>query len=304
MHSPITIEALKVLDAIARCGSFAAAANELHRVPSAISYTIQKLEEDLSVEVFDRSGHRASLTPAGKYLLEQGRNLLDATDNLVHTTRQVAEGWETRLKIAVNTLLPLESLFPAIDEFNRLGVPVEIQLLEEVFTGAWDALQSRRADLVVGADAIGRPAGDFATLPVGQLEFVFAVSPSHPLARLDREVEDCDIAEYPAVVAADTTRRLPAGTAGILARQRTLTVSNMNQKIAAQEAGVGVGWLPRPRIQEHLNRGTLVALPVQAKRSPITLHLARHANDKGKALLWFWNRLSQGDLLSPCLSVG
>ena len=62
MHTAITIDALKVLDAIDRKGSFAGAANELFRVPSAISYTVQKLEEDLSVAIFDRTGHRAALT--------------------------------------------------------------------------------------------------------------------------------------------------------------------------------------------------------------------------------------------------
>ena len=76
MHTAITIDALKVLDAIDRRGSFAAAAGELFRVPSAISYTVQKREEDLGVDIFDRSGHRATLTPAGKYLLKEGRALL------------------------------------------------------------------------------------------------------------------------------------------------------------------------------------------------------------------------------------
>ena len=87
MHNAITIDALKVLDAIDRKGSFAGAANALFRVPSAISYTVQKLEDDLKVEIFDRSGHRAVLTPAGRYLLDQGRNLLDATDALARATR-------------------------------------------------------------------------------------------------------------------------------------------------------------------------------------------------------------------------
>ena len=66
----LTLDALIVLDAIDRKGSFAAAAEELHRVPSAITYTIQKLEQGLDVVLFDRSGHRAHLTPAGRKLLE------------------------------------------------------------------------------------------------------------------------------------------------------------------------------------------------------------------------------------------
>ena len=139
MHTAITIDALKVLDAIDRKGSFAGAANELFRVPSAISYTVQKLEEDLNVAIFDRTGHRAALTPAGRYLLEEGRTLLEAAENLAHTTRQVAQGWETRLRIGFNSLLPAECLFPAVKEFYELGVPVEVQLVGETIQGIVDA---------------------------------------------------------------------------------------------------------------------------------------------------------------------
>ena len=48
----LTLEALRVMDAIDRRGSFAAAADELGRVPSALSYTMQKLEEELDVVLF------------------------------------------------------------------------------------------------------------------------------------------------------------------------------------------------------------------------------------------------------------
>ncbi|WP_166259056.1 LysR family transcriptional regulator [Marinobacter salicampi] len=293
MHTAITIDALKVLDAIDRKGSFAGAASELFRVPSAISYTVQKLEDDLDVAIFDRSGHRATLTPAGRYLLNEGRALLEATHALAHTTRQVAQGWETRLKIAFNTLLPAEALFPAIREFHALGVPVEIQLIEEVFAGAWDALQSRRADLVFGADHLSKPAGPFETRVLGEVPFVYVVAPGHPLAQVTRPLSEEDIAQFPAAVAADSSRGLPAGSAGIFRRQPTLTVSNIDQKIAIQRAGLAVGWLPEPRIRHHIDEGSLVSLPVVEIRQPVVLHLAKHADDVGKALMWFWQRLAQ-----------
>ncbi|MBS3804611.1 MAG: LysR family transcriptional regulator [Oleiphilaceae bacterium] len=293
MHSAITIDALKVLDAIDRRGSFAGAATELFRVPSAISYTVQKLEDDLAVAIFDRSGHRAALTPAGRYLLNEGRSLLEAADALAHTTRQVAQGWETRLKIAINTLLPADILFPFIRDFNALGVPVEIQVIEEVFAGAWDALQSRRADLLVGGDQISRPPGGFTSALMGEVPFVYAVSPDHPLTRLKQPLTEEDIARFPAAVAADSSRSLPAGSAGIFRRQQTLTVSNIDQKIAVQQAGLAVGWLPEPRVREHLIKGLLVELEVHEVRQPIMLHLARHTDDAGKALMWFWERLAQ-----------
>lgn len=65
----LSLESLVVLDAIVSKGSFAAAAESLFRVPSAITYTVRKLEQDLGVTLFNRSGHRAQLTPAGAELL-------------------------------------------------------------------------------------------------------------------------------------------------------------------------------------------------------------------------------------------
>ncbi|AHI32437.1 MAG: LysR substrate-binding domain-containing protein [Marinobacter sp.] len=291
MHTAITIDALKVLDAIDRKGSFAGAANELFRVPSAISYTVQKLEEDLNVAIFDRTGHRAALTPAGRYLLEEGRTLLEAAENLAHTTRQVAQGWETRLRIGFNSLLPAECLFPAVKEFYALDVPVEVQLVEEVFAGSWDALQSRRIDLIVGADQVSKPAGSFTTKPLGDMAFVYAVAPDHPLTRASQPLKEEDIARFPAAVAADTSRSLPPGHAGIFRRQRTVTVANIHQKIAVQETGLAVGWLPEARVREQLASGSLIALKVHEPRQAIQLHLARHAEDQGKALMWFWEKL-------------
>src|ERR1039458_2184897 len=89
----LTLDALQVMDAIERQGSFAAAAAELHRVPSALTYSVQKLEQDLDVLLFDRSGPRARLTPAGQELMQEGRDLLRAAGELECRVKRVATGW-------------------------------------------------------------------------------------------------------------------------------------------------------------------------------------------------------------------
>jgi len=129
------------------------------------------------------------------------------------------------------------------------------------------------------------------------MPFVFAVAANHPLASAREPLTESEIARYPAAVAADTSRSLPPGHAGIFRRQRTITVSNIDQKIAVQQAGLGVGWLPEPRICKQLADGSLVAKAVHEPRAPISIHLARHSDDKGKALMWFWNQLGEGDAL-------
>ena len=304
MAFPITIDALRVLDAIARKGSFAAAADELHRVPSAISYTVHKLEEDLDVVLFDRSGHRATLTAAGRYLLEQGRELLEAADTLARTTRRVAQGWETRLTIAVDALVPIDALFPAIAAFNELEVPVEIQLRGEVFAGTWDALHTGRADLITGASLETQPPGNYETTTIGQCPFVYAAAPDHPLAREPQPLSEERIRAWPAVVAADTSRQLAPGSAGIFSRQRILTVSTMEHKIRAQKAGLGVGWLPANQVRQALAAGELVELDVKMPRKPVPLVMARRHGDGSKAMNWFWDRLSKPDYFAPWLMPG
>ena len=166
----IDLDALHTLDAIATHGSFAKAADALFRVPSAVTYTVRKLEEQLGVELFDRSGHRAVLTPVGQTLLTQGRALLQQADALERRIRQAGQGWEPRLVIAIDEIIPLEALYPVIQQFDLLRTGTQIELTREVFGGTWDALVDRRADLgaAIAKHSAAREAGDGAQPPTPQ----------------------------------------------------------------------------------------------------------------------------------------
>ena len=86
----LTPEALLMIDTIARSGSFAAAARELGKVPSALTYSVRQLEEALDVLLFDRSSRQARFTAAGEELLHEGRRLLQATATVAN--RSAREG--------------------------------------------------------------------------------------------------------------------------------------------------------------------------------------------------------------------
>lgn len=133
----LTLEALRVMDAIDRRGSFAAAADELGRVPSALSYTMQKLEEELDVVLFDRSGHRTKFTNVGRMLLERGRVLLEAADKLTTDAEALARGWETHLTIVTEALVPTPAFFPLIDKLAAKA-NTQLAIITEVLAGAWE----------------------------------------------------------------------------------------------------------------------------------------------------------------------
>ena len=98
----LTPEALSMMDTIARTGSFAAAAREMGRVPSALTYSVRQLEDALDVLLFDRSSRQAVLTSAGQELLHEGRRLLQELDAVANRVRRIATGWESELTLAVD----------------------------------------------------------------------------------------------------------------------------------------------------------------------------------------------------------
>ncbi|WP_341889598.1 LysR family transcriptional regulator [Variovorax sp. YR752] len=286
----LTLDALQVLDAIARRGSFAAAGEELHRTTSTLSYTVRKLEDDLGVQVFDRSGHRAVLTEAGRLLLDEGRAVLDAATAVERRVRTLGQGWEAELAIATNELVPVEAVLGVVNEFYAAGHPTRIRLLSEVLGGAWDALISQRAD--VALTEIGQSgAMGIAHRPLGAVSFVFAVSPGHPLAREPQPVKLSAVRRHRVVVVADSSRGLPPRSSGITSAADVLTVASLHAKLRAQEAGMGVGFLPTLLAADALAQGRLVALRVAAPKPRVHLSVAWRAHGAGPATLWFAERL-------------
>lgn len=287
----LSLDGLQVLDAIDRKGSFAAAAAELHRVPSAITYTVQQLEQDLDVLLFDRRGHRAKPTPAGYELLKDGRQLLRAAADLECRIQQVAKGWETELRIAVDTVIGAEKLFPLVDEFYREASGTRIRIMSEVLGGSWDALVSERADLVIGASGDVPPGGGFATLPLGRIQFAFVAAPSHAINREPLPLSESTITRYRAISVADSSRNLMPRTVGLLSGQDVLTLPSMPAKVAAHIAGLGVGFLPLALAERESRAGRLKVLPVEIAKPAGDALIAWRANRTGKALRWFLARL-------------
>lgn len=292
----LDLDGLQVLDAIARRGSFAAAAAELFRVPSAMTYMVRKLERDLDVKLFERRGHKTHLTPAGEELLKQGRHLLRAAGELERRVKRVATGWETELSIAVDSLIPLERLFPLMEAFYRKNCGTDLRFSTEIYGGSWDALLMGRADLVVGAPGEGPPGGGYGLEPLGVVRFVFALAPDHPLASAPEPLSSAAILAHRAVSAADSSRLLPPRTAGLLSGQAVLSVPDMPSKLAAQCQALGVGFLPRHLAAPYLERGLLVARAVEEPKPDLALWVAWRTAAVGKALSWFLERLRDADV--------
>lgn len=304
MSAILSLDALKVLDAIDKKGSFAAAAESLYRVPSALTYTIQKLEQDLGSKLFERRGTRSALTPAGQLVLQEGREILAAALRLEDAVRQLETGWETRISLALDTVLADAPLFGAIAEFSELGKQVTINVSKEALGGGWDALYSKRADIAIGVSG-ELPRGQYEIAELGQVEFVFAVAAQHPLAQQtfehDSSANDAGVIPmsallaYPAVVVADSSVSLSQRSSGLFASRQVIRVSSMPDKISMQQLGIGIGFLPKHQIADELATGKLVMRQVEKPRGKLPLYMAWRKGEQGKALAWFVERLKIAD---------
>jgi DNA-binding transcriptional LysR family regulator len=301
-RNALTPEALGMVDAIARSGSFAAAARELGKVPSALTYSVRQLEDALDVLLFDRSSRQAKLTAAGEELLEHGRRVLGEVDALANRVRRVATGWEASLTIAADDVICRVTLFELIESFYAQrgdGANTQLRLRAEVLTGVWEALLTGHADLAIGLSGDTGAHVGIETRSLGEMPFVFAVAPHHPLAALPEPLADEDIQRHRAVAVADSAQRLSPATYNLLGGQDVLTVASMQAKLEAQLRCLGCGFLPEPLARTHIRNGVLVAKSVQRGNPQARMSYAwradavgqPHKPPQGLALQWWLRQL-------------
>jgi molybdate transport repressor ModE-like protein len=309
-RNALTPEALSMMDTIARSGSFAAAARELGKVPSALTYSVRQLEDALDVLLFDRRSGQAQLTAAGAELLDEGRRLLSEMDAVANRVRRVACGWETQLTVAADGVVSRLTLFELCEAFFALrpdtdrpdaGPGTRLRLRTEVLAGTWEALLSGEADLAigVGTDGVAAPPG-ITLQPLGEMDFVFAVAPHHPLAAYDGAIPDHALLRHRAVAVADSARRREPRSFNLLPGQEVFTVATVQDKVEAQLRCMGCGFVAEPMAREHIRAGRLVVKAVQ--RGPRRARLGYAWREgatpqskkapQGLALAWWLERLA------------
>ena len=299
----LTPDALAMMDAIARTGSFAAAARELGKVPSALTYSVRQLEEALDVLLFDRSSRQAQLTAAGTELLIEGRRLLQEMAAVANRVRRVAQGWEPQLAISVEDILSVPTMFELVQAFCEVraggmageGPATRLRLRSDVLSGTWEALVTGQVDLAIGVSGLHANPGGIELRPLGEVAFVFCMAPHHPLASLPEPLLDAQLVHHRAVAVADTAQRMEPMTVNLLPGQDVLTVPSMRAKLEALLRCLGCGFVPETLARPHLEAGHLVRKETVRGARIGTLHYAwraeRGALGLGRALQWWLAQL-------------
>ncbi|MEY4265925.1 MAG: hypothetical protein RIS90_460 [Pseudomonadota bacterium] len=291
----LTPDALGMLQTIASAGSFAAAARALGMVPSALSYRVRQIEDALDVLLYDRSARQARLTEAGAELLREGGRLLADLEAVANRVKRVATGWEPQLTIAVDSIIAKPTVMDLCQHFLALQPPTRIKLRDETLSGTLEALTSGQADLAIGVVDVNLHDG-LDGGPLGEVSFVYAVAPHHPLAAVKQPLTDEMVRQHRAVAVADTITRGGGVSIGLLGGQDVFTVATMQAKLDAQLRGLGCGFVPEGMARGDIEAGRLVVKPMARPQRVVPVHYAWRRTAKesqGRALQWWLSQLAQ-----------
>ena len=270
-HSHTSLEQWRAFQAVVDSGGFAQAAKALHRSQSAISYSVNRLQEQLGVRLLEMDGRKARLTNMGRVLLDRSRNLVESASELEELASHLEQGWEAEIRLAVDAAFPMPILFDALKEFAQQVHGTRVTLTEVILSGAEDALREKTADLVIGANL---PA-EFISEHLLDIEFIAVAHPDHPLNQHEPDsLTGKDLRTERQVIIRDSGHTHSQDVGWQNTEQRWL-VSHIDTAIETILHGMGFCWLPQHKIEEKLQAGALKAIPLrEGSFYRVPLHMA------------------------------
>jgi len=284
----VSLDQWRTLQAVVEHGGFAQAATRLHRSQSAISYAIQRLQDNLGVPVLRLEGRRAVLTEAGEVVLRRARQLLRDAEALEALAFELKAGWEAEIRLVVDAAFPSEILMAALQAFAPHDRGTRVLIQEVVLSGAMDALREGTADLVISA---GLPDSVLAD-ELLEIEFLAVAHPEHALHQLSRALEFSDLQREMQIVIRDSGH-YEVTDHGWLESERRWTVSSIDRAVSTVSRGLGFAWLPRHFLTAYFDTGQLKILPLvqgQSYRTHLYLSYA-HPEHVGPATRLLTKRL-------------
>jgi len=238
-------------------GSFAQAAEMLHRSQSSVSYTVARMQEQLGIPLLRIEGRKAVLTDAGEMLLRRSRQLVTQASQLEELAHHMEQGWEAEVRLVVDAAYPNARLIRALTEFMPKSRGCRVRLREEVLSGVEEILKDGTADLAITAlDITG-----YLGAELGTVGFIAVAHANHPLHQLQRKLSVQDLQSQMQVVVRDSGQRQPRD-AGWLGAEQRWTVGSLATSVAFVSSGLGFAWLPQHMIERELAEGILKPLPL------------------------------------------
>lgn len=146
----MNLDQLEAVLTIIEKGSFRAAAEHLHRSQPALSASIKNLEEEFDIQIFDRSEYRPKLTEVGSVFINSARKTLEASQQTLKIAKELGlNKAETKIRISIDPLVPIEAIEIIAHECTRPAVPVVLIIDKTVLQGSHSLLLDGKVDLAL-----------------------------------------------------------------------------------------------------------------------------------------------------------
>ncbi len=287
MLEALTLDQLRLFLSVAEQGSFSAAGRKLGRVQSAVSQGIANLEEELEVLLFDRSTRKPTLTEAGRSLLVDAQQIFAKVDALRVRAAGIAEGLESELSLAVDTIVPASILVSLARAFQGSFPTVSLRIHTQVLTAVIELVLDGRCQVGL-AGPVGLDAKNLKRRFVANILTVPVVANTHALAALRTPIPTSALLDQTQIVISE--HRKSSGPDHNVLSPQTWRVAEAGTKRALILAGLGWGKLPVEMVQDDIASGTLVKLHLQqwgSEPTPIPLSsIIRTDAPPGPAAQW------------------
>jgi DNA-binding transcriptional LysR family regulator len=259
----VTIEQLRTLRAVASAGSFSAAARKLGRVQAAVSQSIDRLEAQLGLRLFDRSGRVPRLTQHGEAVVAAAARTLGDVEALDELVASLKRGAETTLRIVVDVMFPTDSLVAFAREFGAQHPSIELVLFTEVLSAVTAHVREKRSTWGIAVEDADMT--DLDRRAIADVRLVPVAAPAHALALGQGPIDAAGLSGAVQIVLGEHRHEAERGSDdhGVLS-PRTWRVVDLATKHALIASGLGWGHMPEHVVRDDLRAGRLVALELEA----------------------------------------
>lgn len=263
----MTFDQVLVFHTILKTGSFKSAAAELNKTQPAISFSVKKMEEELSVELFDRSGYRPVLTKEGKAFWEKSQNLIQGMHEIENLAQSFRNKEEPEISLSVDGISPLPSLLSLFKSFGERYPNTKLNLSLDILSEVERKVLNREA--LFGITHFYSEVNSLETITISSIDMLPVISSEIKISREE------DLLGIDQIVVSDKNK---AGKAsfGLMSGGRNwyLTESNFKREIIL--AGLGWGHLPAHTIKEEVRQGILKVLKFETvKPRKLDINLIR-----------------------------
>ena len=281
-----SLDQLRVFIAVIDHGGFAHAARALHRTQSVISYTIANLEEQLNIELLDRSKRKPVLTEAGKALLADARAVSLKVDGMRARAKALSSGLEAEVSLVVDVMFSTCKLVRILHAFQKEFPTVAMRLRTEALGAVTQLVLEKTCQIGISGWMPGTP-DSITRHSCGFVTMVPVVAPEHPLAKIEGKVPSDILREHTQLVLTDRSTLTKGQDFGVLAL-RDWRLGDLSSKHALLRSGIGWGNMPVEFVQWDLDAGRLVQLDIAEGSSfSFPLYVIRRGDEEpGPATRW------------------